>query len=368
MLMTGCVSSTRTGQLFIATRTNHELFEGDGLTAAWHFFFGFHYFIATYTVVPVYDMLCMPYDLFLKCRGTKVYVIDEANAPVCGAKMDAWFNGDCCGRETDSDGMIRVPADLRKIKGWGVGALCSPFYRLSGCKIAPVETAGLFLIPTATVQVQRVEHPIPLWVKRELLNVKQEIANINGGKFSYDLMMGEWLPPFGKGKVADMEFTRIPHQDLGEVVGVAGVKGHSYRDAVAVKFVGADNGFVECRPPSGACLKIRTAPEDGYKPDYQCWRGRGSDLKYEMSYDEKRCFCFRIRTLRNDEGEIAEAYYGKIYSDIKIYTGYDHGIHGVLFAYYLNPTSLDRNLEWDRVHNLCTNPGSVGGSVGDRQP
>lgn len=219
-----------------------------------------------------------------------------------------------------------------------------------------------------TIKLQRVEHPIPLWVKRELLNVKREIANINGGKFSYDLMMGEWLPPFGKGKFADMEFTRIPHQDFGEVVGVAGVKGHSYRDAVSVKFVGADNGLVECKPPSGSCLKIRTAPEDGYKPDYECWRGKGSDLKYEMSYDEKRCFSFRIRTRRNDKGEIVEAYYGKIYSDIKIYTGYDHGIHGVLFAYYFNPASLDRNLEWDRVNNLCPNPGDVGHSVGERQP
>ena len=65
-----------------------------------------------------------------------------------------------------------------------------------------------------TIKLQRVEHPIPLFVKRELLNVKQEIANINGGKFSYDLMMGEWLPPFGNGKIADIEFTRLRIRSL----------------------------------------------------------------------------------------------------------------------------------------------------------
>ena len=29
------------------------------------------------------------------------------------------------------------------------------------------------------------------------------------------------------------------------------------------------------------------------------------------------------------------------------------------FMYYLNPTSLDRNLEWDMKTNLCPNPGPL---------
>ena len=219
-----------------------------------------------------------------------------------------------------------------------------------------------------TIKLQRVEHPIPLFVKRELLNVKQEIANLNGGKFSYDLMMGEWLPPFGKGKTADIEFTRLPHQEFAEVVGASGLKGCPFRDAVAVKFVGADNGLVECRPPSGACLKIRTAPEEGYVSDYLCWEGKGDDLRHSTSYDRNRCFSFRIRTQKDENGRIKTAYYGKIYGDILAYTGYNYIVLGVLFSYYLNPTSLDRNLEWDRKTNLCPNPGDVGHSVGDRQP
>lgn len=316
-----------------------------------------------------------------------VKVLDEQTGlPVSGVKVSAGFTTDrgllardrytCEFKqyETDADGLIAARGTSNCGEaGWAVDCADGYYYPVHGNGAPRFHGKNRFGVwqpddLVVTIKLQRVEHPIPLWVKRELLNVKQEIANINGGKFSYDLMMGEWLPPFGKGKFADMEFTRIPHQDFGEVVGVAGVKGHFYRDAVSVKFVGADNGLVECKPPSGSCLKIRTAPEDGYKPDYECWRGKGSDLKYEMSYDEKRCFSFRIRTRRNDKGEIVEAYYGKIYSDIKIYTGYDHGIHGVLFAYYFNPASLDRNLEWDRVNNLCPNPGDVGHSVGERQP
>ena len=218
-----------------------------------------------------------------------------------------------------------------------------------------------------TIKLQRVEHPIPLWVKKELLNVKQEIANINQGRFSYDMMMGEWLPPFGKGKVADIEFTRLPHEDLGEGVS-DGIKSNSYRDAVAVKFVGVDNGIFECWPPAESCLKIRSAPEDGYTPDYLCWEGRDRNLKYSTNYDKKRCLAFRIRTQKDEKGQIKKSYYGKIYNDIVAYTGSNHAIFGVMFSYYLNPTSLDRNLEWDRKTNLCPNPGDVGHSVGDRLP
>ena len=210
-----------------------------------------------------------------------------------------------------------------------------------------------------TIKLQRVEHPIPLFVKRELLNVKQEIANINGGKFSYDMMMGEWLPPFGNGKIADIEFTRMPHLEFTEVVGASGVKGRPYRDAVAVRFVNADNGLVEWQSPMGNFLKIRTAPEDGYDSDYLCWEGRGDDLRHSTNYDKNRCFLFRIRTERDDKGRIKESYYGKIYGDIVAYTGPHNIILGVMFTYYLNPTSLDRNLEWDMQNNLCPNPGDV---------
>lgn len=219
-----------------------------------------------------------------------------------------------------------------------------------------------------TIKLQRVEHPIPLFVKSELLDVKQEIANINKGVFSYDLMKGDWLPPLGNGEVADIEFTRLPHEDLGEFVGASGVKGHAYRDAVAVRFIGDGNGLVECKPMKNAALKIRTAPENGYKADYMCWRGKNQKLEYDTNRDERRCFAFRIRTRKEEHGSIVKAYYGKIYGDFIMYTDRGPIVLGVKFSYYLNPKSLDRNLEWDRVNNLCPTPGEVGRTVGDRAP
>ena len=207
----------------------------------------------------------------------------------------------------------------------------------------------------ATIRLQRVERPIPLFVKACKLDVKREIADVNGGRFALDLMSGDWLPPFGEGKVADIEFARLPHEDLGSGMNDSDVRGTSFRDSMAVRFPGEGNGLVESNPAPNLRLRIRTAPEDGYRPDYLCWTGRNRKLEYVGSYDENRCFCFRIRTRRDDRGRIVEAYYGKIYGDITFVYQFRPEfvpVASVCMSYYLNPTPLDRNLEWDRKTNL----------------
>lgn len=223
----------------------------------------------------------------------------------------------------------------------------------------------------ATIRLQRVEHPIPLFVKsiRDTTG-HQDLFTQGGGTLRLDLLEGDWLPPVGRGKVADVEFKRLPRQSFGEWVGGGGVKGESYRDSMSVKFLGEGNGLVVLLPSPKLGLKIRTAPEDGYTPDYLCWKEVNKKLEWVRSYDVNRCFCFRIRTRRNEKGEIVEAYYGKIYRDI--YFGYsqqpDVPVATVKMFYYLNPTSLDRNLEWDRQVNLCANPGGVSRYPSDRVP
>ena len=111
---------------------------------------------------------------------------------------------------------------------------------------------------------------------------------------------------------------------------------------------------------NGNGIRIRQAPESRYHNGYSIWRGVGKDLQCESSYDKDRDFCFRIRTERDDKGVIVKAWYGKIYGDMKIWAGENYSVNGVSFLYYLNPTSLDRNLEWDMKTNLCPNPGSLG--------
>ena len=222
-----------------------------------------------------------------------------------------------------------------------------------------------------TIRLQRVEHPIPLFVKSiRDKSGKKDLFTQGNGTIRLDLLEGDWLPPVGHGKIADVEFRRLSRQSFGEGVNGAGVKGESFRDSVAVKFLGADNGLVELHPSPKQCLKIRSAPENGYKPDYLCWKGADRKLEEVKSRDDDRSFCFRIRTRRDGHGRVVDAYYGKIYHDIDFAYGFQPSLHiaSMRMFYYLNPNSLDRNLEWDRRTNLCANPGDVGDYPNDRAP
>ena len=212
-----------------------------------------------------------------------------------------------------------------------------------------------------TIRLQRVEHPIPLFVKyvsnASPVSGSRDIFPKGEDTVRYDLVMGDWLPPVGSGKVADVEFTRHPRKTLYEIeIQKFGEKKkyEAYRDSMTVNFLGKDNGLMELHPPPDLGLRIRTAPGTGYSSTYESWHqtyfvdGSFVTRKVTKSYDENRCFCFRIRTRHDASGKIVEAYYGKIYGDIY----FSWGVSNVCMLYYLNLTPLDRNLEWDRKTNL----------------
>ena len=123
---------------------------------------------------------------------------------------------------------------------------------------------------------------------------------------------------------------------------------------MSVKFIGNGNGLVEVATPPTAWLKIRHAPEEGYRQDYVCWKERSKDLSRASNFDAKRNFAFRIRTERDEDGRITSAYYGKIYGDIcfkKLVGENVEAVASPCFQYYLNPAPNDRNLEWDMKNN-----------------
>ena len=218
-----------------------------------------------------------------------------------------------------------------------------------------------------TLKLQRVECPIPLFVKQVgrhvPLNSHKDIFPSGEDVIRFDFLKGDWLAPVGEGEVADVEFKRLPREDLGIGVNGAGITGDSYRDSMSVRFTGEGNGLVEMPCIGCNALKIRTAPEDGYNEGYMCWDGYDRSMTRDCSYDRNRCFAFRIRTERDESGKITRAYYGKIYGDISFLYEYRPGgksipVSAVNMRYYLNPTPLDRNLEWN-MHNLCKTPGDL---------
>ena len=304
----------------------------------------------------------------------RVLVLDsQTDLPVPGAVINAGFEEDrgvwardrykCTFKQyvSDNNGCAQVQGSSNNGEAGATIVSAEGYYTPAHSDVPRFHKKNFFGVwqpddIVVTVKLQRVERPIPLWVKRSVLDVDKDISNVNKGKFAYDLMMGEWLPPFGKGRVADIEFARLPHEDLGEVDN-DGIKGTSFKDSMSVTFPGTGNGLLEMRHNPMQVLRIRTAPESGYRPNYLRWEGRNEKLQWDSNYKRDKSFCFRIRTRRDEKGNIIEAYYGKVYGDFEMFKGYNYIVCGARFHYYLNPISLDRNLEWDMKNNLC--PGSL---------
>ena len=231
-----------------------------------------------------------------------------------------------------------------------------------GCSFTNKNSFGIWQPDdmVVTLRLQRVEHPVPLYVKKVGCYGREEssedLFSRGDGVLQFDFMKGEWLPPVGNGEIADVEFRRLPHEDFGEASHDV-IKGRSYRDSMSVKFLGEDNGLMEMRVRHEDGLKIRSSPETGFNKELICYRYVTKDLQKYDSYDKNRCFCFRIRTQKNDKGEIVGAYYGKIYGDIRMLQMRHPSVPvaSVMFTYYLNPKNLDRNLEWSG-DNLCSVP------------
>lgn len=219
----------------------------------------------------------------------------------------------------------------------------------------------------ATIRLQRVEHPIPLWVKNAKLKMKPEHAAGYDGTnavWRYDLMVGDWLPPAGQGKVADLVVAGNYRFD-GMVDGVS--KFSCYEYSHSVEFPGKGNGVFENLVQPQIGIKVRRAPESGYERSVKGSFGRKKILygvnifpKLYSDEDANRCYVFRVRSRYDEKGNLVEAYYGKIYGDFSFKRLWDAGGQQPVFLYYLNPTSLDRNLEWDMKNNLCPNSGSLG--------
>ena len=217
----------------------------------------------------------------------------------------------------------------------------------------------------ATIRLQRVEHPIPLSVKNVRPKVAPETFDGTNAVLCYDLVLGDWLPPEGNGEHADLEIrTKLTIDEVLQVGKYKDWKKTFFTFSNMVRFPGEGNGCCAEMTSPTAGIKLRVAPEDGYGKTIVNRFGvkrkivgpNVNEAEYSDS-NPNRCYYFRVRSRFDDKGELVEAYYGKVYGDFNFHGRWDLGFQGVDFLYYLNPKSLDRNLEWDMKTNLCPTAG-----------
>jgi hypothetical protein len=206
--------------------------------------------------------------------------------------------------------------------------------------------------PSVEIKLRPILNPVAMYARLKKLVVPEL-----GKPFGVDLMVGDWVAPYGKGAVADFIF-QVDRQPSRTVKSGPYQRDVKLFDAtMTVGFASKGDGLLIASNTAfadSAFRLARYAPENGYEPGLvrRAYRESAqSNIVINPPYD--RDFFFRVRTVELN-GRILSALYGKIAKDI----GFD-AMHSdtatIVFKYYLNPTPNDRNMEFDPKRNLFKN-------------
>jgi hypothetical protein len=183
--------------------------------------------------------------------------------------------------------------------------------------------------PTITLVLKEIGKPIGMYAKS--VNLGMPVFDKPAG---FDLMVGDWVKPYGKGRNADILFeARLDQRAENDA---------DYK--LTVSFPKAGDGIQEFTVPDaekGSGLRSpHEAPADGYQSQWVQSRSRKPGKPETGNLDANRNYIFRVRTVLDQQGNVVSACYGKIYGDF------------LQFRYYFNPTPNSRNIEFDPKHNL----------------
>jgi hypothetical protein len=196
---------------------------------------------------------------------------------------------------------------------------------------------------TNTTMLRKIGKPVPVYARAFRDLTIPEIQKPCG----FDLEAGDWIAPYGKGKIADFIVTAQREYEDRDKFNVSAVISFSNPlDGIQEVKLPDEWRFCEFKWP-------RTAPETGYHPTLLVRFGTEPGKGFFSTASENQAHFFRVRTIERD-GQIVSALYGKIKGGIKL-DGRETKTCTMAFTCYLNPTSLDRNMEFDLKRNLFTN-------------
>jgi hypothetical protein len=272
-----------------------------------------------------------------------VTVTDSKGAPIPGARLGVSgelelerFADQKAEGLTDSAGNIVL--SVRTAGRIFILARADGYYT-TWLRDQPLENLGTR--PHFTVRLERKLNPIPMYARAGHIITLPVLEEPVG----FDLEVGDWVAPHGKGANADIMFKgKRRYSDPS-----------NFDATVEISFARPYDGIQEVPVLPGSDLKVaHMAPEEGYQPTLVKWsradskKGRQSNIVVE----DEPCFVFRTRTTADAVGKITNANYGKIHGDIQINP---IGVAAITiqFTYYFNPTRNDRNLEFDKRRNLA---------------
>lgn len=196
-----------------------------------------------------------------------------------------------------------------------------------------------------TTNLRPILNPVPLFAKK----VRTQVPVLDQ-RCGYDLEKGDWVAPHGKGVQPDLTFKVLrDFKDWFNFTVEAELTFAQPRDGLVRMVSSAVGQYSSFRWE-------RSAPEDGYAAPHLIRfvnrdprTGKIAEKSFDMNKTHEGYF-FRVRTVE-ENGRLIAANYGRITGDIGI-SPHDTKTCMIMFTYYLNPTSMDRNMEWDPKRNL----------------
>jgi hypothetical protein len=178
----------------------------------------------------------------------------------------------------------------------------------------------------------------------------------------YDFKIGDWVPPYGKGRIADILF-RFRNQFIGWKSSDKDMENNrrinsgaseeeirftygKFDAELEISFPGEKEGIHEEKDrflPYGQLKLPHTAPADGY---VSTWRYTANTYSPTTARDNVGFF-LRTRIQLDESGNITSTNYTKILGDFYLDARGD-----LRFSSYFNPVPNDRNLEFDPKRNL----------------
>ena len=192
--------------------------------------------------------------------------------------------------------------------------------------------------PELNFLLAKKRNPVVL-LEREVRGLKIPLRDQPVG---YDLVVGDWVAPAGKGLVSD--FILLAHTTIKN--------GNSTTNRLDLMFSNPSDGLIRTNIHWRNDYTLRLpplAPETGYSNKWELYLNETKDpgtgiVEAQANWSQDDNYYFRVRSKLDVNGGIQSAIYGKIYRGIHYDQGDSYELPGVLFQYYLNPDGT-RNLE-----------------------
>ena len=289
-------------------------------------------------------------NIFIKDK-INVKVVDEDGLPVEKAIFDGYFDnpskyngmGDTFKVLTNTNGESKIKGVLY---GFVEGrAKKEGYYRSSFNK--SVKELKNKKHPTIKVILRKKKQPHPMYVRF----MDESVVPGTNEWYGFDFGVGDWVAPYGKGKENDMQVKVIDQ--------VTTEGNYLWHKSLYLKCdKNTFDGVIKFkRKMWSEYSSPYLAPGTGYKKIAEYIFERS---EHKIILDERAKITdgliFRCRSKVDENGELKEANYGKIYGEIKYgiirRNGPDKNKVTMSFLYYFNPTPNDRNLEYDPDKNL----------------